>query len=345
MEKSDKIKTAVAVGAALLTVAAGLKRRYYLLSEVKGLKDEDMPEITIPSGYKKLIKLQSMQAGLYGAFVEEFSKVKKMYSSNEGYTAKIKAKNVKFIEYLESELELDIIKKEFERTEKIQPKVIDVARFVNATKNIEAQITASQALLKDVSKLVSKDGEYNTEYKKAVSIIVDAFKVHIKLCKEVLRVQKILLDAIEKKTSKGKKSKKLGESVLNEIAILNKDYQANKKVYDEALKKGLPVWEATAKKKNLKPIGASEAIKILSESKVNSYIYLDIIKDLRKIKVGKWVVLVGNTDANITHRKPVYDKNGKMNTAVVLAQKENGKVTLRNFPYKRFLNWDSSKVK
>ena len=34
-----------------------------------------------------------------------------------------------------------------------------------------------------------------------------------------------------------------------------------------------------------------------------------------------------------------------MNTAVVLAQKENGKVTLRNFPYKRFLNWDSSKVK
>ena len=155
MEKSDKIKTAVAVGAALLTVAAGLKRRYYLLSEVKGLKDEDMPEITIPSGYKKLIKLQSMQAGLYGAFVEEFSKVKKMYSSNEGYTAKIKAKNVKFIEYLESELELDIIKKEFERTEKIQPKVIDVARFVNATKNIEAQITASQALLKDVSKLAS----------------------------------------------------------------------------------------------------------------------------------------------------------------------------------------------
>lgn len=207
MEKSDKLKTAVAVGAALLTVAAGLKRRYYLLSEVKGLKDEDMPEITIPSGYKKLIKLQSMQAGLYRAFVEEFSKVKKMYSSKEGYTNKIKAKNAKFIEYLESELELDLIKKDFNGTEKIQPRVIDVARFINATKNIEVQITASQALLRDVSKLISKDGEYNGEYKKAVSIIVDAFKVHIRLCKEVIRIQKTLLDVIERKTGKGKKSK------------------------------------------------------------------------------------------------------------------------------------------
>lgn len=340
MEKSNKITTAVAATAALLTAAAALKRRYYLLSEVKGLKDEDMPEITIPSGYKKLIKLQSVQAGLYGVFVEELSKVKKMYSSKEGYTDKIKAKNVKFVEYLESELELDSLKEDFNKTVKIQPKVIDAARFVNATKNIEAQITASQALLKDVSKLVSKDGEYNGEYKKAVVIIVDAFKLHIKLCKEVLRIQKNLLDVIERKSGKGKK---LGESVLNEIAILNKDYQANKKVYDEAFKKGLPVWEAKANKKGFKPIDSKKAAELLNQTRLGVDT-IQLIEKLKEIKIGKWTLLVGNNKA-LNDGSIVYSERGPMNIALVLAQKANGKATLRNFPFRRFLNWDSSKVK
>lgn len=340
MEKSDKIKTAVAVGAALLAAAAALKRRYYLLSELKGLKDEDMPEITIPSGYKKLIKLQSVQAGLYGAFVEEYSGVKKMYKENKNYSDSDKMKNLKLIKHLESELELELFKRDYDKSVTIKPKLIDAARFINSTKNIEVELSNTQNVIKELSKLDLKGTKYNSEYKKAISIITNAFKLHNRMCKDVLRVQKVLLDVIEKKSKKN-----LDESVLNEVAVANKEYQSNKKVYDEALKKGLAVWEATAKKKNLKPIGASEAIKIISESKVNSYIYLDIIKDLRKIKVGKWTVCIGNTNTNITRSKPIYDKNGKMNTAVVLAQKENGKVTLRNFPYKRFLNWDSSKVK
>ena len=338
MEKSNKITAAVAVGAALLTAAAGLKRRYHLLSELKGLKDEDMPEISIPSNYKKISHLQLIQNALYVSFVGEYSGIKKMYKETENYSEKDKMKNLKLIKHLESELELESFKKDYDKSVTIKPKLIDAAKFVNSTKNIEAELSNTQNIIKELSKLDLKGTKYNGEYKKAISIITDAFKLHSRMCKDVLRVQKVLLDVIEKKSKK-----ELNEGVLNELAIISKDYQSNKKVYDEAFKKGLVLWEAKANKKGFKPIDSKKAADLLAQTTLGSQ-SIQLIEKLKEIKVGKWTVLVGNTRP-VSDSAVVRSERGPMNTAYVLVLKPNGRVTFRNFPYRRFLNWDSSKVK
>lgn len=135
----------------------------------------------------------------------------------------------------------------------------------------------------------------------------------------------------------------LSEALLNEIAILNKDYQANKKVYDEAFKKGLVVWETKAKKKGFRAIDSKKAADLLAQTRLGSN-SIQLIEKLKEIKVGKWTVLVGNEKVT-KDGDTFYSERGSMNVAFVLAQKPNGKVTIRNFPYRRFLNWDSSKVK
>ena len=136
----------------------------------------------------------------------------------------------------------------------------------------------------------------------------------------------------------------LSEALLSEIAILSKDYTANKKVYDEAFKKALPLWEAKASKKSLKPIGVSEAEKILNNNRVFGKASFQAFEKLNQVKVGKWILFVGNilvqSDGNL-----VINKRGAVNSVIVLTQKINGKVAFKRYPYKRFLNWDSSKVK
>ena len=84
-----------------------------------------------------------------------------------------------------------------------------------------------------------------------------------------------------------KKMVKLAEAVLNELAVVGKDYPTNKKVFDEAFKKALSTWEAKANKKGFEPISIKEAEKGLGQTALGSNRIIMLDK-LNTVKVGKY---------------------------------------------------------
>lgn len=141
-----------------------------------------------------------------------------------------------------------------------------------------------------------------------------------------------------------KELKKLTEELLNEVAIIGQPYRKNKEVYDAAFKKGLEIWEKKAAKKGLQPAGYSETYNYFKKKTVQlNYEYFKLT-DLQETKVGKWTLMVGREFTNPNGLK-IYYKNDSVNICLVLVKKPNGKYALRKFPYKRFLNWNSTKLK
>lgn len=134
----------------------------------------------------------------------------------------------------------------------------------------------------------------------------------------------------------------LTEAILNELALIGQEYNKYKKVYDAAFKKGLPLWEKKAKSKGYTPCDYSDAVKYF-EKKIDWKDETYMIKDLNKVKVGKWTLLIGQL------RKTVgayyYDGDGRVAVCKVIVRKSNGKCALRDYPYKRYLNWKGTELK
>lgn len=141
-----------------------------------------------------------------------------------------------------------------------------------------------------------------------------------------------------------KKSIKLAEAVLNELAVIGKDYSTNKKTFDEAFKKALPTWETKASKKGFKPVSVKEMEQGLGQSAFGGN-KIEMLEKLNIVKVGKWTLVVGNTRVSGDGTAYSYNKRGVVNTCLVLVAKPNGKVAFRGFPFRRFMNWNSTKVK
>ena len=140
-----------------------------------------------------------------------------------------------------------------------------------------------------------------------------------------------------------KKMIKLTEAVLNELAVIGKDYPTNKKVFDEAFKKALSTWETKANKKGFEPISVKEAEKGLGQTGLGSNRIIMLDK-LNTVKVGKWTLLVGNTLVSASGMYS-YNRRGVVNTCLVLVKNAKGKVALKGYPFRRFMNWNSTKVK
>lgn len=141
-----------------------------------------------------------------------------------------------------------------------------------------------------------------------------------------------------------KELKRLTETLLSEVAIVGQPYRKNKEVYDAAFKKGLAIWEKKAAKKGLTPADYSEVYKYFKKKPVQLKQEYFRLKDLGVTKVGKWTLLVGK-ELEGAHGSKFFYKDGSVNTCQVLVKKSNGKYALRNFPYRRFLNWNSTKSK
>ena len=60
------------------------------------------------------------------------------------------------------------------------------------------------------------------------------------------------------------------------------------------------------------------------------------IKELEKITIGKWTLLIGERLRTPAH---MYVKGGIINQCYVIVKKPNGKCALRSYPYKKFLDW------
>ena len=128
-----------------------------------------------------------------------------------------------------------------------------------------------------------------------------------------------------------KEIQKLTESVLYEAKSVNvKSYDRSKKVYDDAFKKALPTWEKKADVKSYTPCEPSEAKRIDFKNEYSK------IKELEKIKVGKWTLVVGS---RVLTPAVKYMKGGVINQCYVIVKKANGKCALRSYPYKKFLDW------
>ena len=108
-----------------------------------------------------------------------------------------------------------------------------------------------------------------------------------------------------------------------------------KKVYDEAFKKGLPLWEKKANSKEYTPCKPAEALKFFKK-RIDFKDEYAKIKELEKINVGKWTLIIGE---RVRTPAPAYIKGGIINQCYVIVKKPNGKCALRSYPYKKFLDW------
>lgn len=139
-----------------------------------------------------------------------------------------------------------------------------------------------------------------------------------------------------------KEIQKLTESVLYEAKSINvKSYDRSKKVYDDAFKKALPVWEKKADAKGYAPCEPSEAFKFFKK-RIDFKNEYSKIKELEKIKVGKWTLLVGS---RVRTPAVTYIKGGVINQCYVIIKKANGRCALRSYPYKKFLDWSKTSDK
>lgn len=138
-----------------------------------------------------------------------------------------------------------------------------------------------------------------------------------------------------------KEIQKLTESVLYEAKSINvKSYDRSKKVYDDAFKKALPTWEKKANVKSYTPCGPSEALKFFKK-RIDFKNEYSKIKELEKIKVGKWTLLVGS---RVRTPAVTYIKGGVINQCYVIIKKANGRCALRSYPYKKFLDWSKLQI-
>lgn len=134
----------------------------------------------------------------------------------------------------------------------------------------------------------------------------------------------------------------LTEAILNELALIGQEYNKYKKVYDAAFKKGLPLWEKKAKSKGYTPCDYSDAVKYF-EKKIDWKDETYMLKDLNKVRVGKWTLLIGQLRK--TTGAYYYDGDGRVTVCKVIVRKPNGKCALRDYPYKRYLNWKGTELK
>lgn len=126
------------------------------------------------------------------------------------------------------------------------------------------------------------------------------------------------------------------EDILNEAKSAHiKSYDRSKKVYDEAFKKGLPIWEKKANSKGYAPCKHAEALKFFKK-RIDFKDEYTKIKELEKITIGKWTLLIGE---RVRTPAPMYMKGGIINQCYVIVKKPNGKCALRSYPYKKFLDW------
>ena len=139
-----------------------------------------------------------------------------------------------------------------------------------------------------------------------------------------------------------KELQKLTESVLYEAKSIDiKSYDRSKKVYDDAFKKALPLWEKKADSKGYTPCESSEALKFFKK-RIDFKNEYSKIKELEKIKVGKWTLLVGS---RVRTPAVKYMKGGVINQCYVIIKKANGRCALRSYPYKKFLDWSKTSDK
>lgn len=67
------------------------------------------------------------------------------------------------------------------------------------------------------------------------------------------------------------------------------------------------------------------------------------IKELEKIKVGMWTLVVGS---RVLTPAVKYMKGGVINQCYVIVNKRaNGRCALRSYPYKKFLDWGKTSDK
>lgn len=126
------------------------------------------------------------------------------------------------------------------------------------------------------------------------------------------------------------------EDILNEAKTAHiKSYDRSKKVYDEAFKKGLPLWEKKAKSKGYTPCKPAEALKFFKK-RIDFKDEYAKIKELEKINIGRWTLLIGE---RVRTPAPMYMKGGIINQCYVIVKKPSGKCALRGYPYKKFLDW------
>lgn len=126
------------------------------------------------------------------------------------------------------------------------------------------------------------------------------------------------------------------ECILNEAKTAHiKSYDRSKKVYDEAFKKGLPLWEKKANSKEYTPCKPAEALKFFKK-RIDFKDEYAKIKELEKINVGKWTLIIGE---RVRTPAPAYIKGGIINQCYVIVKKPNGKCALRSYSYKKFLDW------
>lgn len=139
-----------------------------------------------------------------------------------------------------------------------------------------------------------------------------------------------------------KEIQKLAESVLYEAKSINvKSYDRSKKVYDDAFKKALPTWEKKADAKSYTPCESSEALKFFKK-RIDFKNEYSKIKELERIKVGKWTLVVGS---RVLTPAVKYMKGGVINQCYVIVKKANGRCALRSYPYKKFLDWSKTSDK
>lgn len=108
-----------------------------------------------------------------------------------------------------------------------------------------------------------------------------------------------------------------------------------KKYMTMRLKKALPTWEKKADAKSYTPCEPSEGLKFFKK-RIDFKNEYSKIKELEKIKVGKWTLVIGSRVLTPAVR---YMKGGVINQCYVIVKKANGKCALRSYPYKKFLDW------
>ena len=139
-----------------------------------------------------------------------------------------------------------------------------------------------------------------------------------------------------------KEIQKLTESVLYEAKSINvKSYDRSKKVYDDAFKKALPTQEKKADAKSYTPCEPSEALNFFKK-RIDFKNEYSKIKELEKIKVGKWTLVFGS---RVLTPAVKYMKGGVINQCYVIVKKANGRWALRSYPYKKFLDWSKTSDK
>lgn len=109
------------------------------------------------------------------------------------------------------------------------------------------------------------------------------------------------------------------------------------------LKKVFRCGRKKASRKGYSPVSYKEMKEALGKTLIGGN-KIEKLEKLNKVKVGKWTLIVGNeqyTGEGIAK----YSKHGSVTTCLALVRRKSGKVAFRMFPFRRFMNWEGTKVK